>query len=264
MSKIDWQAYLDGSLTGETLQRAEEALANDPTARAELDGLKSFRSVLKSAAMKEVVPELGLLATMKQVVRENRKPWFARPSVLLPVAVAASALVMAVMFASPELSGADRQVLAEASTSTAPRAINSTTDLRQSSFQAAMNGSDPRAAAKWLAEKVNYDAPVIRLASVKGAQLDGAECGYCWIAYRMSYQGQKYVLYGRREQGRDFLTQPLSSSECRSAVQLYRVKDGIAWRGPNDMTYVLTGGDDNGQLALAEAASSETSDLVHI
>lgn len=53
---IDWQAYLDGSLSPEEKARADAALQESEAARRELDGLRSFVASVKEASLSERVP----------------------------------------------------------------------------------------------------------------------------------------------------------------------------------------------------------------
>lgn len=248
--KIDWQAYLDGSLIQQEQLRADELLRQDPSAQAELDSLKNFREQIKKAGLGEAVPTSRLEANLRQIVRENRTPWFARFSFLGPVAAAIVALAVIVNVPT------NFRTVDQPSSN---QVVASTLDLRLSPFVASMAVHDPQKAAEWTASKVHYPTPVISLASLKGSELEGAECGQCWMAYRVQYQGEKYIIYGRHESDR------FAKKKCMMAqgnVHLYEYTDGLAFRGKNDMTYLVKGGTKEGRMAIVKAACEETDNLV--
>lgn len=91
--RIDWQAYLDGSLESAQKEIAEQLLRDDPVARHELNGLKSFTSAIQSVGLSETVPIERLEATLSKVV----VPVSSRPN--WHIAVAASVALLAVIFA---------------------------------------------------------------------------------------------------------------------------------------------------------------------
>ena len=249
MNKIDWQAYLDGSLSPAEMQAAKEILASDPHANGEFEGLKALREEIKRQAHGEHVPLESLNSSLKQIVRENKTPWFAKSAVLVPTAIAACALVAFAVFSpTSQVNPINPPKVAQAQT----------VDLQLSPFQAEIEEHDPVKAAKWLAEKLDRPAPVLTLANAQGSELDGVECGYCWIAYKVSYKGEHYTLYGRKESDRFDKMPP---TECGDKT-LYELSDGIAWRCKGDMSYVLKGGNAKDRRTLAETAIQETPNLI--
>ncbi len=247
--KTDWQAYLDGSLEGDQLAHAEQNLNDDPNARAELDGLKSFIGQLKNQGLSEPVPLDRLKANLNQTVRANRTPWHARPVFWVP-AMAAALGILALTFNNPIRSINSYQPLPVAAQEV---------ELRLSEFQAATTIHDPQAAARWANEKTKKPAPVVTFASLPGTTFDGAECGFCWIAYKISYKGDQYTVYGRQE--RDRYTDELPSSSCDGGT-LFHFKGGVGWRGKGNMSYAVKGGTSEGRLAIAESAIMECDNIV--
>lgn len=255
MKKIDWQAYLDGSLNAEERHQAEELLKSDPVAQKELDGLKEFCQIIKEQGLSEAVPTDRLANHLSTMVKDNRAPWFARPAVLVPTAVAACALTAIALFSPPPVTQRPEQVA-----TTQTHNDEYYTNLELSPFQASTAVDDPQEAATWAATMLNRPAPVITLAGTPGATLDQAECGYCWIAYKFTYEGEHYTIYGRKEQDR---FSDLQGQACGEKT-LYVFPNAVGWRCAEDMDYVIKGGTPEGRRLLAEAASQETSNLVGV
>ena len=91
--RIDWQMYEDGQLRPEERRAADEALRADPSAKRELDGLRSLRRKVRDAALREKVPVKRLERRLSRVFASHRpSPWRMR-------AVNASAAVFAVLLA---------------------------------------------------------------------------------------------------------------------------------------------------------------------
>ena len=251
MQKIDWQAYLDGSLTPEEYEIAEQQLQSDPAAQRSVAGLREFRDSIKSASLADPVPTDRLQRGLSDMVKANKTPWFSRPSVLVPTAVAACVVTGIAIFSTPT---------SPASTGAPTVAMNGATapDLLLSDYQAGMAVDSPEEAAEFVSGLLYRPAPVVTLANVQGANFDSAECGYCWIAYKFSYEGEKYTLFGRKQDtrfGKMF-------SEQLAGKTVYYFEDSIGWRCAGDMDYVLKGGTFEGRQTIAAEAVHETPHLV--
>jgi hypothetical protein len=105
--RIDWQMYEDGEFGPEAKRLAEKALSEDPSARAELEGLRAFKRSVREAAMAEPVPVRSMEVKLGQIV--GRRP-STRWQVRAAAAVAALLLiglgyagVSAVMWANPAI-----------------------------------------------------------------------------------------------------------------------------------------------------------------
>lgn len=93
--KIDWQAYLDGSLDTESKAQAERELRENPAANKELEGLQAFVGCIRSACLAESVP----LERLNQLVPETLAPARARPRFFPRLAIGfAAAAVLAIAF----------------------------------------------------------------------------------------------------------------------------------------------------------------------
>lgn len=93
MSKIDWHAYLDGSMTPSERAEAERALLEDATARIQLENLRAFLAQIAAEGQAEEVPSARLQAMLK--ASTATKPPFRT---WRPVMVAAFATVVVVAF----------------------------------------------------------------------------------------------------------------------------------------------------------------------
>lgn len=62
--RIDWQAYMDGSLSADEKAFADRMLAEQPEAKHELASLQAFRRQVRDAGRKEAVPHARLNAML--------------------------------------------------------------------------------------------------------------------------------------------------------------------------------------------------------
>jgi hypothetical protein len=86
MSKIDWHAYLDGSLSPEQTQEAEQILRGSPEARRRLENLKTFISEVRRQGLTQEVP----LARLHRSIPSSRR--FAWPRLVGPAFAAAAVI----------------------------------------------------------------------------------------------------------------------------------------------------------------------------
>ncbi len=167
MSNIDWQAYLDGSLSQEERAAAEVQLATDPAARAELDGLRAFIALVRKAGRSQHVPIDRLRARLSAVARPSRVHWIQRSAVAV---VAAAVLVFAFFYARVD---PDR--------------------LNQTATQASFATANPLAAAEWLRKHGQKMAPVIDLGTT--AVVQTTSFGQDWGCYEFLVDGVPYRIY---------------------------------------------------------------------
>lgn len=89
MSRIDWHAYLDGTLEPELRTEADQVLASDPDAQRRLENLKSFVAEIRRQGMTQEVP----LARLHRSIPSSR-PRFSWPRILIPSMAGVAALVI--------------------------------------------------------------------------------------------------------------------------------------------------------------------------
>jgi hypothetical protein len=92
--RIDWQAYEDGLIESEQKLAADRALADDPAASRELEGLRALRCAVREAALAEPVPRERLSRVLRDVVGRRRVG--RGRFVWLAAAVLACSIVLAV------------------------------------------------------------------------------------------------------------------------------------------------------------------------
>jgi len=90
---LDWQMYDAGLFEPIEQKRADEALRSDPNAQRELDGLRSFKALVRNAGLQEPVPYDRLQRALKDVVGSTARPRMKLG--LVAAAVIASAAVLA-------------------------------------------------------------------------------------------------------------------------------------------------------------------------
>lgn len=74
--RIDWQAFLDGSMDASERAHVEKLLKTDPAAKRELDGLVALRDTVRTAGVSVPVPLERLSAGLKRIAPQPvRRPW---------------------------------------------------------------------------------------------------------------------------------------------------------------------------------------------
>lgn len=138
MSKVDWHAYLDGSLSVAERAEAERILQADSEARLRLENLKSFLAHVAAEGQAEEVPTAKLQAMIPKSA--SRAPF----GLLRPAMVAVFCLVLlgALLWRPRTQAPASPRIEAIAAT-------------------------DPVVAERWILERTGLDAPMPSLASGK-------------------------------------------------------------------------------------------------
>jgi hypothetical protein len=105
--RIDWQMYEDGEFGPEAKRLAEKALSEDPSARAELEGLRAFKRSVREAAMAEPVPVRSMEEKLGEIVgRRQSSRWQVRVAAAVIAVVVIGlgyAAVSAVMWSNPAI-----------------------------------------------------------------------------------------------------------------------------------------------------------------
>lgn len=96
MSKIEWQAYLDGSLSASEMREAEQVLKDDPLSRARVENLKAFVAEIKRQGLTQEVP----LARLHKSIPSTRR--FAWPRLLAPALATAAVIGVVYVVATRE------------------------------------------------------------------------------------------------------------------------------------------------------------------
>ncbi len=223
MNRVDWQAYLDGSLSGTDREAAESMLAEDPGARAELEGLKAFRTAIRLAASEEA-PIGALEGALQRTVfgaSETKAPR-TRRIWAWPVAAAAAAAILFFLFRGPTISSGEIGSLATA---------------------------DAVAAARWAKDRVGIASPAVSLAGM--GRLELVHCGRGWACFDYVVDGQRFHLYVTPAKG-DWA----GCEEREVGGRRYYVGDDVGWTA-GTLAFRVKGGTEELRLRIAEQAANE-------
>ena len=220
--RVDWQAYLDGSLDAAARAHAERELRENPAARNELEGLKSFVSCVREACLCEEVP-LDRLNALMPAPEPRRSA--ARTAVPRWTYGLAAAAVLAFAYFKFGMQGP----------ATLPDSLTTT---------------DPVVAAQWASAKLSMNVPAIRLG--EDAPLFFAH-GYgerCCFDYKVN--GQAYHVNVERRG-----TQEVDGREVRLETgERAFVQRGVKWSQGDYFLYVV-GPDPEVSLDLANRTSAQ-------
>lgn len=239
------QDFLNNRMTPSETEEFNKEMSQNPILQKETEALQNFRKAVRTAGLAEPVPNLQPM--LADIVRPAKTNWLQK---LLPAATVCVALLGIGVVVNSSISDQRTPIVASA------KPLPDSAHLYKKSSQImTWQGSNPTEAAQQIA--ANFKRPFPSLAGMEGAELIGAECGYCWIAYDLKHNGNEYTLYGRKEQGNldSGTPQPFGDHI------LYTFQDGIGWYDAGGMTYVLVGGTAEGRFALACKATKCTTKL---
>ncbi len=212
MSRIDWDAYFDGTMS--PAQRAE--IDASPELCRARDGFKAFRNALQESAHQEVVP-IGLLeGRLSKVVGQPAKvapKWVIRTAPVL-ACMAALAWWVNQPHATPSfVEPTDAYALA------------------RTPSEEVLQTSDVEDAALWIASRKPYAIPVVSMKDA--ATLTLAKVGRGWASYDFKSADFKVVL--------EF--SPMDHFEGAKLVTIsnrpfFRGKKGLGWREQGMSFYV--------------------------
>lgn len=243
LNKID--DYLDGAMSGAEREAFEAKVAADPALAKEVEFGRALRAAIRQAALEEPVP--NLMPALAAVARPTAASIFAKWA---PAGVAAIALFGIGIAVNRTLQYQFNPVIADA------KALPAIGHIETKSMQVmSWEGSDPVAGAAKIRETFYRTIPDIDLRPF--AELKGTRCGSCWFNYRYEYKGSLYDVYGRCENG------SLDTGRQKPAGKevLFVFTDAVGWYDRGGMTYTVLGGNANGRLEIAQAASKQTCEL---
>jgi len=231
MSRMDWQAFDDGSLSAEERAVAVDRLKQDDVAHRELEGLKSFQKTIRQRGMSEAIPHDRLNGMLRRVCgRQEVSP--AQRWVIPTAAVAACLIAAAVIFRPrPE-----------------PIVFDTSPQLT------AVTTHNPTDAANWVRKQSGVQVPVISLAGVP-SRIEGARCGSCWVSYDYRIGDDKYTIFAKQSW---HAFEKVRRREFREGHEFYLSDDAIGWYCAGGMSYLVVGGDEPSRWKVALAARKET------
>lgn len=210
---IDWQSYLDGSMSSAEKAALDSRLARDSQLRSELEGFKAFRSALGEAGKQVVVPHAKLQASLSMVASAP----MPKPPFKMPWIYALGATAAAVISITWYVMSRDPMSIAQSPT----RDSNSS-----------MTSTD---ASLWIRSKVGLAVPAFEL-EMSGSKFEGVEVGDDWGCLKYSLEGQPYRIYVSRKDHFDDFAKP----QPMNGTQQYSGAKGIGWRA-NGLSYYLAG-----------------------
>lgn len=204
---IDWQAYLDQSMSPEDRAVADQLLATDPRARAELEGLRAFIKVLREAGRRELVP-----ATRVGDILESPQPNRKLPFLVGKLAFAGLAAALLVNYVLLDPDRPNRE-------------------WWSGGWYAS---NDATKARNWLRDKSTEFMPDIP--SPAGAELQGACFGSDWVCFVYRKNGDQYRLYSSTDSDRFVSGKMIQTSPTEPA--LFHTGRGTGWMQGGSAFYI--------------------------
>lgn len=214
--RIDWQMYEDGLLSPEEMKEAESMLKNDDGARQELEGLRSFRRMIRQAGMREPVPFRRLRHMLRDIVGRSASWSGRRVAVIGSLAAAVLVLAFVAWQNGPLAGGVKRFASVE-------RAV------------------------QWATPVSGLDLPTFELGDA--AQFEGVHCGKEWACFDYIVNGETVHVYIKVKSERG----ACRIVDLRGVR--YYVTENIAFDHEN-LTIQVSGGDDVVRWQVAKAATN--------
>ncbi len=225
---IDWQAYLDKSLSLSEMERAKDLLRDDPNARCEFEALVAFREKVKAAALREHVPLATLQQDLSSIAPTNvgNRRW--------KLAAAACIALLSISFAVYR--------------------INTDVVKNQSVAQREdrLVTNDISQAQQWALTNCGLDVPTLSFAGV--ASLQSVHGGKQWSCFDFDFEGKTMHVY--------VFKSTLQPSNCRKVKGLggeifLSTSGATAAFLRNGLIFRFSGGTQEDCTSLAELASVE-------
>lgn len=164
---IDWQKYADGLLDPAEMRKADEILRTDDRARKELEGLRSFRKMVRVAALSEPVPHSRLRQILKSVIGKSQSAVWRRTAAFATLGVGAAAMAfLAFNFFSGQ---------------TDPGAEVRKTFTSETKAQ------------KWASGVSGVELPTLQLSSL--GSFDSVHCSTGWACFDYYFEGYLIHIY---------------------------------------------------------------------
>jgi hypothetical protein len=220
--RIDWQAYLDGSLDAEARALADQQLRNDPSAQKELAGLKAFVSSVRNACLCEEVPLERLNRLVPEPKSESLRSSNYRTRWVYGLAAAA---VLAFAFFRFGTQGPDPSVPDFAT-------------------------NDPQVASRWASAKLSMNIPALDLGSDATLFRAHSYGERCCFDYKV--KGKAYHVNIERNKDQSFEGRSIKLDSGTTAF----VGRGVKWSQGAYQMYVV-GPDEDVAIDVANRTSSQ-------
>jgi hypothetical protein len=219
LNVIDWQAYLDGSLSAEQKLEADRLLASSEEARRELDGLRALQTVTRNVGSADPVPMERLEKILRKASPKRRVSLLRIGAAVAPFAVAAGAAYFVFVYDPMRLDRSPTREVIEA-----PR---------------------PLEAANWVRSKRPFGVPVIDLG--KDVEIAMSRVGDNWACYDFLVEGKVYYLYMSPDPS------PLRNAKETRVVDgtTFYYGRGVGWE-QRGLGFYIKRGDDAIRVRLAQ------------
>ena len=170
--KTDWQKYEDGLLDPAEMRKADETLRTDEVARKELEGLRSFRKMVRDAALGEPVPIGRLRKILWSVIGKSRSPVWRRTATFATIAAGVAAMA----FLAYNIFGGQP-------------------DVPESEQR--MSFATEVEAQKWASNASGVELPTLQLASL--GSFESVHCGTGWACFDYYFEGYLIHVYMKKD-----------------------------------------------------------------
>lgn len=220
MSHIDWDAFLDGSLSPAEMAELRQRVATDSTLQRDLAGFKAFRDETRARGQAQVVPIALLEAGLRSVARPA-KPTFwqqnRRALLMTPLVAIGLAYLFVSRSATPEPDPLPRPGLFLATTcSDATKVVSGATE-----------------GIAWLTEKTHLKIPALDLTGL--AQIKSVEYGQEWAKMNLSADDQLMRLTMAKKDNFEG-----HGTEIIQGMEFFADNYGLAWR-QGGLSYYVDG-----------------------
>jgi len=229
LNPVNWQAFEDGTLSVQEMDRARELLSQDPAAQEELNGFRAFRESVRRQGLDEDVPRKDLNRLLKEVVRQQMPAArFSWVRVSIPAAAALFLAITLWWFKHDPMAFATTPVAAE------------------------LSSTEYVEAKSWIQENTGFHVPDLRLPPE--ATLVMARYGEQkeWACVDFMHDGNLYFLYMKPD-GSALGSHPSRVFDGRGFYE----GQGVGWKTPG-MSYYLKGGTREGRWSFATHLAPQT------
>lgn len=233
MNRNCWLSYLDGSMPAAERAELDSALAESAELRADLAAYQQCCGSIKGCCKDEVIPLDRLRAaccSANAAPKRNWKPTLAFAGLACAIAVGA------VLITRPPASvptDADPFLFAKGPALTS------------------LVVSSPTEAADYVFQQTNFDAPVLKFASV-----GKVDCGKEWACMEVKMGGETMRVYMRPGLDCDFVKKSGVKLPCGTVVYCC---EGTGWQTKGYSFYAV-GGSEKNRMQLASLTQSSLAD----
>lgn len=233
MNRACWLTYLDGTMPAEERAALDAAMEKDPGLRADLAAYQACCGSIRCCCQNEAIPMERLRAACFTPAAKPTRTWGPK---LAYVGVACALAIGAFLMTRP-----------------GPVA-SSVTDpflFAKGPVLTSQVVSSPAEAADYVFQQTNFDAPVLKFASV-----GKVDCGKEWASMEVTMSGEKIRIYMRPGLDCDFVKNKEVKLPCGTVVYCC---EGTGWQTKGYSFYAV-GGSEKNRMQLASLTQSSLAD----